>query len=95
MSTIVNFLRFLKCFARDMQHRSHNYLLGCQMVQLDPFSESKMAAIQRDFGQYLTLDLESCNTTFYGLSRAASPFLTLVLQLGHQNPTWPQTYSAK
>ena len=72
---------------------SHNYLLGCQMVQLDHFLESKMAANQRDFSQYLTFDLdwlESC--TFYRLSRAASPFQTLVLQLGHHNPPWPPTY---
>ena len=28
------------------------------MVQLDQFSESKMATSQRDFGQYLTFDIE-------------------------------------
>ena len=68
------------------------------MVQLDPFSESKMAASQRDFGHYLTFDLdwlESCNTTLCGLSRVANTFLALVLQLGHHNPTWPPTYPAK
>ena len=65
------------------------------MVQLVPFSESKMANSQRDFGQYLTFHLdwlESCNTTLGGMSRAASPFLILVLQLGHHNPIWPPTY---
>ena len=73
-------------------------LLGCQNVQLDPFTKSKMAASQHGFGQCLTFYLywlESCNITFYWLLRAASTFLMLVLQLGNQNPTWPPTFPAK
>ena len=37
---------------------SNHYLLGRQMLRLDQFSESKMAASQRDIGQYVRFDLE-------------------------------------
>ena len=49
--------------------------------QLSSFSEKRSS--QRAFSHYLTF------AAFYGLSRAASPFLTLVLRLGHQSQTWP------
>ena len=68
MSMIIQLIALLNICSQyivKLWHMRHNYLLGCQMVQLDPFLESKMATNQRDFGQYLTfvLDwLESCNT---------------------------------
>ena len=38
---------------------------------------------------------ESSNTTLYGLSSVANPFLKLVLQSGHQNPRWPPNWPPK
>ena len=53
------------------------------MVQLDPFSEPRWpSATANSVNITFDLDgLESCNTTFDGLSRAASSFLTLGLHV--------------
>ena len=47
MSTIIQLIALINSFSRHiikLWHVSHNYLLGCQMVQLDHFLESNMAA---------------------------------------------------
>ena len=47
---------------------------------------AKMAAKMLNF--YSRWTRESPNTTLYGLSTAAKPFLKMALQSGHQNPRW-------
>ena len=48
---------------------------------------AKMAA--KILNLYSRWTRESPNTTLYGLSMAAKPFLKMALQSGHHNPRWP------
>ena len=68
-------------------------MLGFQIMQLRHIFRIQDGHQPADFGQCFSFDLdwpESCNTTFHGLSRAASPFLMLVLQLGHMSGQFPR-----
>ena len=54
---------------------------------------AKMAANLKNF--YSRWTRESPNTTLYGLSTAAKPFLKMALQSGNQNTRWPPKWPLK
>ena len=66
---------------------------------LSNFQNPRWQPSDLDFGKIFNFESrwtrESSNTTCYGLSRAAEPFLKLVLQSGHHNPRWPPKWPPK
>ena len=85
-----------KCDLYGLERKISLVAIKCTLSNFqNPRWQPSVLDFCKIFNFYSRWTRESSNTTLYGSSSAAEPFLKLVMQFGHQNTRWPPKWPPK